>query len=131
MIKGLAHVAVTVGDLERSLRFYCDLLGFEVSRSRELPDGRRIVFLGVAGGYALELFGLPSTRPLPEGAAAQEVVGVKHIALEVADMDATYQRLKAQGVAFQSEPRQVPESGVKIASLLDPDGLRIELVQFL
>jgi len=130
MIKGLAHVAVTVGDLERSLRFYCDLLGFEVSRSRELPDGRKVVFLGTASGYALELFGLPDTRPFPQEAAAQEVVGVKHIALEVEDMDAAYQRLKGQGIAFQSEPRHMPESGVKIASFLDPDGLRIELVQF-
>lgn len=123
MIQALAHIGLTVADLERSLRFYRDTLGLEVSRTIDLPGGVRIVFLSVAGHGEIELFHYPATQPTPEAARQPQTVGLKHIALGVADLDATVAQLKEHGITFEAEP--TPER--RRAVFHDPDGIPIEL----
>lgn len=118
MITGLAHVSLTVSDLERSLRFYCDLLGltpaFEFVR-----DGRRYgQYIHVGGRSFLELFEGPLAEPA-------KTPGFKHICLEVNDIQATVQALRARGVEVSDIKLGMDQSYQ--AWITDPDGYRIEL----
>jgi len=121
----MAHVAVAVTDLERSIGFYRELLGFSVERSVELPDGTRIAFMGAAGHGEIELMQYADLFPSTgEGRA-----GLIHIALQVDALDDMYAQLKGKGVAFQREPSQIRPGGPRVARLRDPDGVDIELIQ--
>src|SRR4051812_31178655 len=86
----LDHYAVSVADIEASVSWYGDLLGFEVERRFSLPGG-------IGGGVMLsngitrvELFGLPGAAPLPQGRADPHsdlaVRGNKHPAFVVDDL---------------------------------------------
>jgi len=129
MIRRIEHTTMTVRDLHRSVAFYTTLLGFRVDREMLLPESKlRIVFLEL-GGTGLELFGVEETR----GEAVSDVndvVGYKHICLLVDSVDREYERLSAAGVPFRVQPVNVQES-VRIAFLKDPDGMDIELLQYL
>ena len=123
MIRTFGHIGITVGDFERSLRFYRDVLELEVARTMEMAGGGRIVFLSIHGHGEIELFGYPSPQPMPEAVLQPRVIGFKHLALRVEDMEGAVAWLKAKGVAFDSEP--TPER--RRAVFRDPDGLPIEL----
>lgn len=125
MIRSFGHVGLTVGDLEQSLHFYRDVLGLEVVRTRELDNGMRIAFLSIHGHGEIELLAYPMTLPLPEAARQPEAIGLKHVALRVEDLDETVTQLKEQGIAFATEPT----AERRRATLLDPDGITIELTE--
>jgi glyoxylase I family protein len=122
---GIHHVAIIASDYERSCRFYTEVLGLivvnEVFRAErqsykldlQLPDGTQI-----------ELFSFPSP---PARLSYPEACGLRHLALRVADIDASLQVLALHGVA--AEPvRMDPFTGAPFTFLEDPDGLPIELV---
>lgn len=129
MIRRIDHTTITVGDLERSVAFYTELLGFQIDHEMWFPETRlRIVFLRL-GDTTLELFGVPETH----GAMVNdinEVIGYKHICLLVDSVDDEYSRLSAAGVQFRITPVTVQDS-VRIAFLRDPDGMDIELIEYL
>ena len=129
MIHRIDHTTITVRDLQRSIDFYTRLLGFTVHRELWIPESRlRIVFLRL-GDTVLELFGVPET--LGEALShVNEVVGYKHICLSVDRVDEEYERLTAAGVAFRITPTTVQE-WVRIAFFCDPDGMDIELIEYL
>lgn len=128
MIRRIEHTTITVGDLQRSLDFYTGQLGFRVDREMWIPESQlRIVFLKL-GETELELFGVRETT----GASISdenEVVGYKHICLLVDSVDEEYARLSRAGVPFRIPPTDV--QSVRIAFLKDPDGIDIELLQYL
>ena len=128
MIRRIEHTTITVRDIRRSVAFYTGLLGFRVDHEMHLPESHlHIVFLHL-GETELELFDVPATR----GEAlsdVNEVVGYKHICLLVDSVDEEYARLSAAGVAFRSGPATVQH--VRLAFLKDPDGLDIELLEYL
>lgn len=128
MIRRIEHTTITVGDLQRSVEFYTRLLGFGIHREMWIPESQlRIVFLRV-GDTELELFGVPKT----EGASisdANEIVGYKHICLLVDSVDEEFARLAKAGVRFRIPPTNV--QSVRIAFLKDPDGMDIELLEYL
>ena len=142
MIKRLEHVALSVRDMERSLTFYCDLLGMSVIRDLEpglggdklgvvvgMPDCRaRIVHLDL-GGTMLELFQYidPEGRSLPSE-HKQADIGFTHIGLSSDDVCADTRRLKAEGVEFISEPVEF-RAGVWVVYFCGPDGEICELRQ--
>ncbi|MDO8674037.1 MAG: VOC family protein [Dehalococcoidia bacterium] len=150
MIKRMIHANIVVSDLERSLRFYRDILGAKVlfELDAETPDpalGTALGFTGAASyhGYLLGIGkGREATlidliqwlRPPGEGAPYDRMnhLGIARLALEVDDVDRAYDDLKAKGAKFISAPVDLhlpTVGGTRIAALKDPDGIILELVQ--
>jgi len=118
------HTAYRISDLERSLAFYTGVGFIEVGRVT-VEDGRLLVMLRLPddGAVTLELV-LDPRDPFPG------VGGFSHLVVQVDDLDACLDRLASANIAF--EPPWVPDGdgGMKTAFVEDPDGYRIELVQW-
>ncbi len=139
MIKGINHVALSVANLERSLAFYRDLLGFEVIRILEcnlemrlgdvngMPDSTARIAHLYLGDNMLELFEYNHPRGKPISSdRTQADHGLIHLGLTSTDARADYARLKEHGVKFLSEPIEF-RPGVWIFYFYGPDGEVCEL----
>jgi glyoxylase I family protein len=142
MIQGIHHTALSTGDLERALRFYRDVLGFELVMDHRWERGtenmdRTMALLGTAArcvllraaNTMLEIFEYASPTPAP-GDPTRPLCdhGITHLCLEVDDIDAEYARLSAAGMTFHAPP--VQNDGAKMTYGRDPDGNAIELIEF-
>jgi lactoylglutathione lyase len=123
----MLHTMLRVGDLERSLAFYTDVLGMRLLRRKDYPDGRfTLAFVGYedeAAGTVIELTHNWDTRHYDLG------TGFGHVALGVDDVHATCDSLRAKGAKVVREPGPMKHGGSVIAFIEDPDGYRIELIQ--
>ncbi len=118
--QGVHHIALTTPDMEKSVRFYCDLLGFEtVERFYDENEESEIVFLSL-GNVLLELLA-PST--LKEFGCSSSF----HIAFAVSDVRLIYETLKAQGVHFSLPPTD--SHGFRYAYFSGPMGEILEIMQ--
>jgi catechol 2,3-dioxygenase-like lactoylglutathione lyase family enzyme len=139
MIRGIHHTAISTGDLQRSLAFYCDLLGFEKVFEGGWPAGIEVAddITGLSGSSAqlvmlragnacIELFQYASPAPSP-GNPNRPVCdhGITHICLDVTDVDAEYERLLAAGMRFHCPPQDL--GGSRVTYGRDPDGNVVEL----
>ena len=125
MIRGLSHIAIRTRDLEKSLRFYREILGLEEAFRLREEDGRtRIVYLWIAPGQFIELF--PDGRIEPE--RGSHMIGMQHICLETGDVEAAYRRLTALGVATDTEIL-TGKAKCRQFWIRDPDGNPIELME--
>lgn len=120
------HTMLRVRDLEKSLRFYVDVLGMQILRQNEYPTGRFTnTFVGYQdedAGTTLELtYNWDQEEPYDRGN------GWGHIALKVSDVYATSEYLKGHGVEFTKEPSPMKGGTRVIAFIKDPDGYPIEL----
>jgi len=127
MFKRIDHVEIVTAELERSVRFYTDVLGFKVRARDHIGRSRLGVSLDLAyldlGGTAIELIAYGgSVAPAP----TQEHLGYRMMALEVADMQSTIEYLKEKSVPITWGPR-VREGEYSRAEIRDPDGHSIEL----
>jgi catechol 2,3-dioxygenase-like lactoylglutathione lyase family enzyme len=138
-ITAAEHVGFTVGDLDRSIRFYSDLLGHEpfFETIEERP------YLGDVVGYPacrlrIAFFRLPNTSVFlelleylqPKGSrVSMETLntGIAHLCLVVDDLDAEFTRLREIGAVFRSAAPVERADGGRAAYLRDPDGISIEL----
>jgi catechol 2,3-dioxygenase-like lactoylglutathione lyase family enzyme len=144
-ITGADHTSYTVSNLERSLEFYHDLLGFEVLHIRPqitsryfreivgYPEGViKGAYLAIPGtSHKLELFEYVNPRGTPLD-TRNNTPGSSHLAFYVDDLAALYEALKARGVQFRSAPVYMdegPNEGGWAVYMLDPDGITIELFQ--
>jgi lactoylglutathione lyase len=123
-VSSMAHVAIKVKNIDRSLDFYINRLGFAEMLRLE-RDGRLwLIYLRITDSQYLEIF--------PEGegerAAEREAVGYNHMCLEVPDIEATMRELEAIGVAT-IRPKIKAADGNWQTWIEDPDGHRIELMQ--
>ena len=133
------HVAISVRDMDRALKFYRDLLGFELEWeldhvSHEIVDKivglKKVdVRLAMLSGYGtrLELFHYynPAGK---EGALRRQCdFGISHICLHVEDVRGTYQKLIEKGVEFHSPPQNHRPDGW-VTYMKDPEGVVIELL---
>ena len=105
-------LTLPVSDLERSLAFYRNLLGFEV----EYRNGSTIALLRIGEGT----LGLLHAK-VPGPTEQRKNV---HVELTTDDLDGLYEDLKGRGAEFYEPPRD--KSWERSMSLLDPDGYRIE-----
>lgn len=137
------HTSFTVSDLDRSLAFFREALGFEVTsrapRSRELAErvtgveGADLVVAYVQGpGHRLEL--IEYQGPPERGAVRPRPcdVGFAHIAFDVDDMDAAIAAAAAHEVRPINRTAVIdagPNKGGKAVYLRDPDGITIEFIQ--
>ena len=126
MIGSLDHVAITVRDMDESVKFYTKLLGLPVARKMETPDVN-IVYLQ-AGEIKIELFELKKEKTIAAPPIETRTLGLKHIAFGVNDLQEVANRLKKAGIKFVRGPEQT-KSGLFIAFFNDPNGVSIELIQ--
>ncbi len=123
-VSSIAHVAIRVKDIARTLDFYTNKLGF-AEMMRLDRDGRLwLVYLRITDDQFLEVF--------PEGegerAAEREAIGYNHMCLSVPDIDQTVREIEASGVPL-IRPKTMGADGNWQAWIEDPDGHRIELMQ--
>lgn len=120
--RGVHHIAVLCADVERTIRFYQDLLGFPLTDLFENRDyaGSTHFFFDIGNGNALAFFDLPG---LELGPYAEVLGGLHHLAISVTpeQWSAARDRLAAAGVPFDVV------SGVSMY-FRDPDGTRLELL---
>ena len=123
----MLHTMIRVGDLERSLRFYCDVLGMRLLRRTDYESGRfTLAFVG---------YGDESTNTVVELTHNWDTdhydlgSGFGHVALGVDDIYATCDTLRAKGAKIVREPGPMKHGGSEIAFIEDPDGYKIELIQ--
>jgi lactoylglutathione lyase len=121
MIKGIGHVALVVSDLDASMHFYHEILGFE-----DLFDWRNsqgepwIRYLKIKDMQFLELFYDKAHTPVE--------ISDAHLCLEVDDIEEVASRLIASGVQLDNPPRQGGDLNYQCWAR-DPDGNRIEFMQ--
>jgi len=140
VIVNLRHSGIVVDDLERSLRFYEDVLGFGVVKRME-ESGPYIevmtalekvkvttVKMALDNGQMVELLKFHSHESRDRRRDLTDR-GLSHIAFSVDDLDAMYRELKKKGVVFNGPPQHSPDGFAKIAFLKAPEGTFIELVE--
>ncbi len=123
----ILHTMLRVGDLEKSLAFYTDVLGMKLLRRREYPEGRfTLAFVGFgpeSEQAALELTHNWDTPHYELGNA------YGHIALEVPDAGAACAEIKRRGGVVSREAGPMKHGTTVIAFVQDPDGYKIELIE--
>jgi lactoylglutathione lyase len=124
VITGIGHTAFFISDLERSLDFYCNKLGFrEAFRlDREGTPSPWIVYIQITPGQFVELF------PGASGENTPRPLGYNHFCLLVDDMAATLKELASRGLPITGEPQLGMDHNVQYW-IKDPDGNAIELMQ--
>ncbi|MBA3524969.1 MAG: VOC family protein [Geodermatophilaceae bacterium] len=120
--RGLHHTALISGDVERTVRFYQEILGFpltELIENRDYP-GSSHFFFDIGNGNLLAFFDFPG---LGVGPYAEVLGGLHHMAISVepARWETLVQRLTEAGVEHEVH------SGVSVY-FRDPDGVRMELI---
>jgi catechol 2,3-dioxygenase-like lactoylglutathione lyase family enzyme len=137
-----SHFGICVSDLERSLRFYCDALGFEKAESHPIgSEFARLMDLSDVsvtsqfvrrGPTAIEL--LAFTEPEPFGARERRAVnqlGLTHLSFRVRDVAGTVARIVEFGGAVVESSRTTIDLGgtaLEFVYCTDPDGVRVELM---
>lgn len=123
----MLHTMLRVGDLERSLRFYTDVLDMRVLRRTDYPEGRfTLAFVGYqdeSEGAVLELTHNWDTDHYDLGTA------YGHIAIEVADAAAACARVAERGGKVTRPAGPMKHGTTVIAFVEDPDGYKIEFIQ--
>lgn len=121
------HTMVRVSDIEKSLKFYQEVLDLKLDHIKELKaNGATLYFLqDEAGGSLIEL---TYNHKLPEGGYE---LGSQfgHFAFEVENMDAFGEKIKTLGYEYERPPYRLTEVGSLIAFIKDPDGMMIELIE--
>ena len=139
------HHSFTVSDMDRSLRFYRDLLGLELIQDAmranlesydqivgyKNVDLRIVILREREGDFILELI---QYRNPPGKTREMEnfYIGASHVCFLVDDIEVEYKRLSAAGVRFISPPVEIVREGKLVGRalyLLDPDGITVEMDQ--
>jgi lactoylglutathione lyase len=123
----ILHTMIRVGDLERSIAFYGEVLGMKVLRRKDYPGGR---FTNVFVGYddesrsaVLELTHNWDIKSYDPG------TGYGHVAIEVEDAYQACEEVKKRGGKVAREAGPMKHGTTVIAFVEDPDGYKIEFVQ--
>jgi lactoylglutathione lyase len=121
----LIHTCYRIQDIDKSVAFY-EQLGFEETGRFPIREEAINVFMGLPDdGPRLELtYNFDQDEPYEIG------TGYGHIAVRVDDLDATLAGLAEQGVEPEKPPYSVREGGSRLCFVRDPDGYRIELLEF-
>lgn len=122
----ILHTMIRVGNLERSLQFYTEVLGMKLLRKKDYPDGK---FTNAFVGYGdeseqavLELTHNWETESYDLG------TGYGHVALEVPDVYKACDEIKKRGGKVTREAGPMKHSTTILAFVEDPDGYKIELL---
>jgi glyoxylase I family protein len=135
---GYSHSGLCVSDLERSLRFYCDGLGFVPTKAFHLtrpiaevdpPVDVTAQFIRL-GGLSVELLAYASPGVIGAPASRRNQLGLTHLSFHVPDVDVAARRLEGLGGTILHETRRGlgEDETEHILFVADPDGTRVELM---
>lgn len=123
----ILHTMLRVGNLDRSLSFYTEVLGMKLLRKQDYPDGKfTLAFVGYqseSDGAVIELTHNWDVEQYDLG------TGYGHIAIEVDDAYSTCEQVKQRGGRIVREAGPMKHGTTVIAFVEDPDGYRIEFIQ--
>jgi lactoylglutathione lyase len=123
----ILHTMLRVGDLERSLAFYTEVLGMKLLRRQDYPEGKfTLAFVGYqpeSEGPVLELTHNWGVDHYELGTA------YGHIALAVPDASKACEEIRARGGKVVREAGPMKHGSTVIAFVEDPDGYKVELIQ--
>lgn len=123
----ILHTMLRVGDLERSLAFYTDILGMRLLRRKDYPEGRfTLAFVGF--GPEEETAALELTHNWDED-RYDLGSGYGHVAIGVDDVYAACDRIKQRGGKVVREAGPMKGGSTVIAFVEDPDGYKVELLE--
>ncbi|XOT96964.1 lactoylglutathione lyase [Alcaligenes pakistanensis] len=123
----ILHTMLRVGNLDRSLAFYTDVLGMKLLRKSDYPDGRfTLAFVGYQDESEAAVLELTHNWDTPSYDLGD---GYGHIALEVPDAYKACEDIKARGGKVVREAGPMKHGTTVIAFVEDPDGYKIELIQ--
>src|SRR5438132_4803560 len=139
------HTGITVSNLERSLSFWQNVLGFEFSHGADQASEMAAEITGVAGaeiklavvkapcGHKIELLEYLAPPDRKQHVDLRPCdVGSMHIALTVDDLDAVLQKIAASGWKAAGKPQTLqsgPNAGKRVVYVRDPDGTTIEFME--
>lgn len=123
----ILHTMLRVGDMDRSVKFYTDLLGMRLLRTTDRPEQKyTLAFVG----YGTEENGAVLELTYNYGVDSYELGGAfGHVAIEAPDIAAICDRVRAGGGKVTREPGPVKGGTTVIAFVEDPDGYKIELIE--
>ena len=123
----MLHTMLRVGDLDKSLTFYTEVLGMRLLRRTDYPEGKfTLAFVGYQSeqdGAVLELTHNWGVEQYDIGS------GYGHVAIEVDDAYAACAEIKRRGGKVTREAGPMKHGSTVIAFVEDPDGYKIELIQ--
>jgi len=123
MVKKLLHTRYRVSDLEKTVSFYRDILGLELTRRHTSPRGSQLVFFKAPGSEEeIEICKYDGSGEVKVG------YDITHLAFEVDDLDAFAKQAAAKGYPLSDGPTPTG-SGSVIAFIDAPEGYEIELIQ--
>ncbi len=123
----ILHTMLRVGDLDRSIQFYTHILGMQVLRREEYPDGRfTLAFVGYGKESQTTVLELTHNW---DTASYDLGKGFGHIAIEVDDAYKTCEQVKQSGGKVVREAGPMMHGTTVIAFIEDPDGYKIEFIQ--
>jgi len=123
----ILHTMIRVGDLQRSIRFYTEVLGMKLLRTTDRPEQKySLAFVGYESeerSAVLELTYNYGVERYDQGSA------FGHVAISVPDVKGACDRVRASGGKVTREPGPVKGGASVIAFVEDPDGYKIEFIQ--
>jgi len=119
------HTSITVRNMEESLAFYTEMLGLQFERRRTIPENHaEIAFVhDPLSGARVELTHWEGKDQFEVGEQ------LDHLAFEVEDLDRTLMRLRTKNVRVAKEPYRLSGGSARIAFVLDPNDVWIELIE--
>ena len=126
IINGVHHIAIICSDYARSKHFYTDVIGFTpLMETYRVERESYKLDLEINGFYQIELFSFPDPPARP---SRPEACGLRHLALEVDDIEETFRELSSRGIT--PEAVRVDEiTGKRFFFISDPDGLPLEFYE--
>lgn len=125
-IKKIHHIAIIASDYEKSKYFYTEILGFKILKEtyRAKRDSYKLDLM-IDGEYQIELFSFVNP---PKRLTNPEATGLRHLAFEVDNIEASVKYLKEKNI--EVEPVRVDEiTNKKFTFFKDPDDLPLELYE--
>lgn len=130
MVGRAIHVGISVLNMEHTLQWYHDNLGFELVKDNYVPPLRARVCFIRKDDFELELFEYDCPNPVPEDRLMPDsdlqTVGTKHVAFETDDMDVLKEKMLTNGVDIAHE---VIMEGSRVMFVRDNSGVLIEFIQ--
>ena len=124
MATTVGQYCINVTDLERSERFYEDIIGLKVQTRTQIPNVNEIVLAADVGGGRLQLAEwLNRSGPIEHGTALWKIY------MNVDDCAAVHKRAVDAGFTSTMEPQRLERWPVTVAFIVNPDGYSVELVQ--
>ena len=123
----MLHTMLRVGDLDESLKFYCDVLGMKLLRKKDYPGGEfTLAFVGYGDESDHTVLELTYNWGVDQYELGD---AYGHIAIGVDDIYGTCEQIKERGGKVVREPGPMKHGSTVIAFVQDPTGYKIELIQ--